>query len=81
MEAKDGSFGFDFVATYDKIEEHKNIAYTMEDGRKANIIFDTNGTETNLSIEFEAESSNPVEMQKMGWQAILNNYKKYTESN
>lgn len=81
MEAKDGSFGFDFVGVYDEILPHKIIAYTMEDGRKAKINFTANGRQTHVSTTFEAENQNPIEMQKGGWQAILNNFKKYTESN
>ncbi|MCC6187276.1 MAG: SRPBCC family protein [Chitinophagaceae bacterium] len=80
MEAKNGSFGFDFKAVYDEIVTNEKIAYTMEDGRKANIIFTTSGNNTEVSIAFDAEQFNPVEMQKAGWQAILDNYKKHVES-
>ena len=81
MEAKDGSFGFDFWGTYDKVEPNKLIAYTMGDGRKAEIIFTSPGNTTKIVTVFEAETENPVEMQKDGWQAILNNFKKYAETN
>lgn len=81
MEAKDGSFGFDFEATYTEVIEHKKIVYTMTDGRQATTTFDDVGGETEITIVFDAENENPVEMQKGGWQAILNNFKKYTESN
>lgn len=81
MEAKDGSFGFDFGGVYDEVKIHEVIAYTMGDGRKVKIIFTANGNETKLTETFEAESENPIEMQRGGWQAILDNFKKYTEAN
>lgn len=81
MEAKNGSFGFDFEATYDEVQEPKKISYTMGDGRQATTLFEGSGGNTNLTITFDAENQNPVEMQQQGWQAILNNFKKYTENN
>ena len=81
MEAKDGSFGFDFGGVYDVVDPHKHIAYTLGDGRKVNIKFEGNGDTTHITETFEAESQNPVEMQRGGWQAILDNFKKYTEAN
>jgi uncharacterized protein YndB with AHSA1/START domain len=81
MEAKDGSFGFDFGGEYDEVETNKTIAYTLGDSRKVKIIFSANGNETDIKESFEAEGTNPVEMQQNGWQAILNNFKKYTEAN
>ena len=81
MEAKDGSFGFDFWGTYDEIKTNELIAYTMGDERKAKITFTSNGNCVHITQIFEAENENPVEMQKGGWQAILNNFKKYTETN
>ena len=75
MEAKDGSFGFDFEAVYDEIIEHQKIAYTMGDGRQATTNFEQKGDSTHVSTVFDAESSNSIEMQKNGWQAILNNFK------
>lgn len=80
MEAKDGSFGFDFEAIYDEIWEYKKLAYTMLDGRKATILFDEIEATTKVEISFDAEMENPIDMQRDGWQAILNNFKKYTES-
>lgn len=79
MEAKDGSFGFDFEAVYDAVTEHEKIAYTMSDGRQAVTKFEKKGAETLVSTTFDAESTHPVEMQRDGWQAILNNYKRYAE--
>ena len=81
MEAKDGSFGFDFGGEYTKVEEHKAIEYTMGDGRKVKIDFTPQGNATRVVETFEAESTNPIEMQRGGWQAILDNFKKYTENN
>lgn len=81
MEAKDGSFGFDFGGVYDEVKKHELIAYTLGDGRKVKVLFRQNGAATQVTETFEAENTNPVEMQKGGWQAILNNFKKYTESN
>ena len=81
MEARDGSFGFDFGGTYDDVEEHKYIEYTMGDGRKVKVKFSSEGNSTKVSESFEAESTNPAEMQKTGWQSILDNFKKYTEDN
>lgn len=81
MEAKDGSFGFDFEGIYDKVVPNKQIAYTMGDGRKVDVTFTPNGNSTRIVTTFDAESENPIEMQRDGWQAILNNFKKYTEAN
>ncbi len=80
MEAKDGSFGFDFEAIYDEIVEGKKLTYTMLDGRQATVDFKNNGEQTDVVVAFDAENQNPEEMQKGGWQAILNNFKAYTES-
>ena len=81
MEAKDGSFGFDFEAIYDEVLDQKKLAYTLGDGRKVSIDFENLGDKTKLVIVFDAETVNPLDMQKGGWQAILDNYRKYTESN
>lgn len=80
MEAKDGSFGFDFGGTYNTVEEHKTIAYTMDDNRKVKIDFSGTGDTTTVTETFEAESMHSLELQKGGWQAILDNFKKYVES-
>lgn len=79
MEAKDGSFGFDFEAIYDEVVLQKKLTYTMGDGRKATTTFEQVGDATKVTMVFVAESQNPIEMQKNGWQAILNNFKKYAE--
>ena len=81
MEAKDGSFGFDFGGTYDDVQEYRSIAYTMGDGRQVKIDFTPQGGATKVSETFDAESTNSIELQRTGWQAILDNFKKYTEAN
>ncbi|WP_373517379.1 SRPBCC family protein [Pricia sp.] len=80
MEAKDGSVGFDFGGTYDVIDANKLISYTLDDGRKVEITFSSAGDTTKITESFEAENTNPIEMQKGGWQAILDNFKKNAES-
>ena len=80
MEAKDGSFGFDFGGIYDMVKPKEFIAYTIGDGRKVEISFTGNGSIVKISETFEAESQNSIELQRDGWQAILNNFKKYSES-
>ena len=79
MEAKDGSMGFDFEGTYTKVEPNTLIEYSLDDGRKTSIIFDDQDEGTLVTETFEAEDSNSIEMQQQGWQAILNNFKKYAE--
>ncbi|MBL0033711.1 MAG: SRPBCC family protein [Bacteroidetes bacterium] len=81
MEAKDGSFGFDFEAVYDQIVPGEKFQYTMPDGRVVNVEFEKNGNSTNVKVLFDAESVNSLELQKGGWQTILDNYKKYAEKN
>lgn len=80
MEAKDGSMGFDFGGVYDDVRINEYIEYTMGDGRKVEIIFSGNNDETRIVETFDAESENPIEMQQGGWQAILDNFKKYAEN-
>jgi uncharacterized protein YndB with AHSA1/START domain len=81
MEAKDESMGFDFCAVYDTVQTNEYISYTLGDDRKVKIIFTSIGNTTKVVESFEAEDVNPVELQQGGWQAILNNFKKYTEAN
>ena len=80
MEAKDGSAGFDFVGTYDEVRQYQTIAYTMEDGRKVKITFTTTGKSVKIVETFEAETENTLELQRVGWQTILNNFKKHVET-
>ncbi|WP_338472978.1 SRPBCC family protein [Niallia sp. XMNu-256] len=79
MEAKDGSFGFDFSGIYDEVGLHKVIAYTLGDGRKVKINFKGQQNETEVIVTFDAETENPIEFQQQGWQAILDHFKNYTE--
>jgi uncharacterized protein YndB with AHSA1/START domain len=81
MAAKDGSFSFDFEGVYTNVQTNKVIEYVMSDGRKVKTVFDSNGNETRVTETFDPESENPIDMQRAGWQAILDNFKKYTESN
>ncbi|WP_199614330.1 SRPBCC family protein [Paenibacillus alkalitolerans] len=80
MEAKDGSFGFDFSGVYDEVRINELISYTLGDERKVTITFISQGNDTKVIETFEAETTNSVEMQQAGWQAILDNFKKYSES-
>jgi uncharacterized protein YndB with AHSA1/START domain len=81
MEAKDGSSGFDFDGTYKQVIANELIVYSISDGRKVEVTFtkDDNAS-TKMDTTFEAESTNPIEMQRDGWQAILNNFKIYVET-
>ncbi|HEX2631104.1 MAG TPA: SRPBCC family protein [Chitinophagaceae bacterium] len=81
MEAKDGSFGFDFGGIYDEVRTHELIAYTMGDGRKVSATFTSEGNATTVVVKFDAETQNSEEIQRGGWQAILDNFKKHTETN
>jgi len=81
MEAKDGSMGFDFGGVYDAVRTNEYIEYTMGDDRKVKINFSAQGNKTKVVESFEAENTHSIEMQQGGWQAILDNFKKYTEAN
>ncbi len=80
MEAKDGSMGFDFGGSYDEVRNNEYLAYTIDDGRKVRINFTGKGNTTEVEESFEAEDTHSIEMQQGGWQAILDNFKKYTEA-
>jgi len=79
MEARDGSFGFDFEATYDEVVPHTRLTYTLGDGRMVTTTFAELEGQTKVTTVFDAEKLNPEEMQRDGWQAILNNFKSYAE--
>jgi uncharacterized protein YndB with AHSA1/START domain len=79
MEAKDGSMGFDFAGTYTKISPENRIEYAFGD-RTAQVQFTPLGNSTQVSVTFDPETTHPVEFQRAGWQAILDNFKKYVES-
>lgn len=80
MAARDGSTGFDFEGTYTVVEQPHKIEYAMDDGRKVVIDFLAEGNMTKVIEAFDTENENSLEMQKDGWQSILNNFKKYVES-
>lgn len=77
MEAKDGSFGFDFTGRYTLIDEHERLEYSLDDARKVSTQFNALPTGVELVETFEAEDENTIELQTMGWQAILDNFKQY----
>ena len=81
MEAKDGSFGFDFEGIYDDVTTNQKISYTLLDDRKVDITFLQTENGVKITETFEAENENSLELQKQGWQAILNNFKNYVENN
>jgi YD repeat-containing protein len=81
MEAKDGSFGFDFGGVYDEVKTNELIAYTLGDGRTVRLMFTAQGNKTKIVETFDAENTNSIDLQRNGWQAILDNFKKYAESN
>ena len=80
MEAKDGSFGFDFEGVFTRVDVEKALHYSMPDGRTVEVDFIQEENGVRVIERFDAETENPVEMQRAGWQAILNNFKKYVES-
>lgn len=80
MAAKDGSFSFDFWGIYDEVVANERIAYTLGDDRKVSVDFKSDGSQTVVTTVFEPESENSHELQKAGWQAILDNFKKHVES-
>ncbi len=81
MAAKDGSMSFDFEGTYSEVIERELISYHIVDGRSVKILFEPHGKQTKVTEVFEPEGMHPIEMQQGGWQAILNNFKKYVEQN
>lgn len=81
MEAKDGSFGFNFSGTYTSMHLHEHITILLDDGRTVSVSFLNHATGCKLVQVFDAEDENDLALQQGGWQAILNNYKKYTETN
>jgi uncharacterized protein YndB with AHSA1/START domain len=80
MEAKDGSFGFDFSGVFEIIDEPNLIKYRLDDQREVKIAFHDHKDHTYVEIEIEAEDENSIALQKRGWQAIVNNFKTYVEA-
>ena len=79
MEAKDGAYGFDFEAVYRELDPGHSFTYELADGRQATVSFEEIGNSTQVTVTFDAETQNPLEMQRAGWQAILDNFKRYAE--
>lgn len=79
MEAKDGSMGFDFEGVFQKVQPNELLSYVMGDGREAVVVFEDHGEKTLVAVTFEAEEMNSKELQRDGWQAILDNFKKHVE--
>jgi uncharacterized protein YndB with AHSA1/START domain len=79
MEAKDGSMGFDFAGTYTKIVKHELIEYSFDD-RAAQVEFADSPNGVRVRVTFDSEETNPIEVQRGGWQAILNNFTRYVEA-
>jgi uncharacterized protein YndB with AHSA1/START domain len=80
MEAKDGSAGFDLTGKYSKVEKNSQLEYIIDDGRNVQVLFIPQGNVTTVMEAFEAEQTNSEEMQQAGWQAILDNFRKYVEA-
>jgi uncharacterized protein YndB with AHSA1/START domain len=80
MEARDGSFGFDFEGTYTTVVPHELIEYVLDDDRKVSIRFERSETGVHVVETFEAEDKNTAELQRQGWQSILNRFAAYVES-
>ena len=79
MESRDGKFGFDFGGVYDAVEPYRLIAYTIGDERKVTVLFEGVHVGTKITETFEAESENSIDLQRAGWQAIMDSYKRYVE--
>lgn len=81
MAARDGSLAFDYVATFSIVKPNELLEYTLGDGRKVSIEFIENGNTTQIIESFEIEDESSIDIQRQGWQAILDNFKKYVEAN
>jgi uncharacterized protein YndB with AHSA1/START domain len=81
MEAKDGSFAFDFEAVYNEIVDGEKFTYTMPDNRVVQVSFEQTDDKTLVTLIFDPENENPVDLQRSGWQSILDNFRKYAEGN
>ncbi len=80
MQAKDGSEGFDFAGVYTNVDEERLLEYDMDDGRHVSIVFEEDPEGVKVTQTFDPESENSEEIQRQGWQAILDNFKRYVES-
>jgi uncharacterized protein YndB with AHSA1/START domain len=80
MEAKDGSEGFDFEGTYTRVEPNKTITYRMSDGREVAVEFAERSGGVQVTETFDPETENTPELQRQGWQAILDHFKRHVEA-
>lgn len=80
MASRDGKVSFDFEGKYEIIVPFSRISYSLEDGRAVDVLLETQSDGTKVTIEFDAEGENSIELQRQGWQAILDNFKKYVEA-
>ena len=80
MEAKDGSEGFDFEGTYTRIEPHRTIEYRISDGREVEVEFIERAGDVLVRETFDTETENPPELQRTGWQAILDSFRRHVEA-
>jgi len=80
MEARDGSFGFDFTGTYVKVYTGESLRYRLDDNRNVGVDFVDHGDQVRLVVRFEPEKENALDLQREGWQAILDRFKVYAES-
>ncbi len=80
MEAKDGSFGFDFAGTYTRVVPRKIIQFTMGDDREVTIEFEEREGVVHVKETFDAEGQHSLEQHRQGWQAILDNFRRHVES-
>ncbi|QNJ98743.1 SRPBCC family protein [Constantimarinum furrinae] len=81
MEAKDGSMGFDFSGIYSEVKAPERLKYKLDDGRKVSVNFEATKAGVRITETFDPETVNPIELQRDGWQAILDNFKAYIEQN
>jgi uncharacterized protein YndB with AHSA1/START domain len=79
MASRDGKMSFDFEGVYSLVKHHEVIQYRMADGREVQVWFSRDGNATRVTETFDAENVHPVELQRNGWQSIMNNFKKYVE--
>jgi uncharacterized protein YndB with AHSA1/START domain len=80
MQARDGSFGFDFAATYEEVDAPNALTLRLDDDRRARTTFEAQGAGTRVRTVFDPEPTNPADMQRDGWQAILNTFKAHVEA-
>lgn len=80
MAARDGSFAFDFGGVYERVEQHVAIDVLLDDGRRWTTQFEVTAAGTKVIESFEPENQNPEDMQRMGWQMILDRFKAYVEA-